>query len=87
MGLATEGNSIGICKAYIKDTNSFKNLVLPSLFSKSNKLNLGSASSFLPILTAVEELLIARIYIYLQVIHIRGQYYYIGHVFALTKMY
>jgi hypothetical protein len=41
MGLATEGNNIGICKACIRDTNSLKDLALPSLFSKGNKLNLG----------------------------------------------
>jgi hypothetical protein len=73
MGLATEGNNIGICKAYIKDANSLKNLTLPPLFSKSNKLNLGPVPGFLPILTAVEELLITRVYVYLQVVRIRGQ--------------
>ena len=41
MGLATEGNNIGICKAYIRDTNSLKDLALFSLFSKGNKLDLG----------------------------------------------
>ena len=73
MGLATEGNNIGIYKACIKDTNSLKDLTLPLLFSKSNRLNPGPIPSFLPILTAVEELLIARVYVYLQVVRIRGQ--------------
>ena len=72
MGLATEGNNIGVCKACIKDANSLKYLTLSPLFSKSNGLNLGSIPSFLPILTTVEELLIARVYIYLQVVRIRG---------------
>jgi hypothetical protein len=72
MGLATEGNNIGICKAYIKDANRLKDLTLPPLFSKSNRLNPGPVPSFLPILTAVEELLITRIYVYLQVMRIRG---------------
>jgi hypothetical protein len=63
-----EGNSIRIYKVHIKNAYSLKNLVLPSLFSKSNKFNLGPIPSFLPILTVVEELLITRIYIYLQVI-------------------
>ena len=72
MGLAMEGNNIGVYKACIKDANSLKNPTLPSLFSKSNGLNLGPIPSFLPILTAVEELLIARVYIYLQVICVRG---------------
>ena len=68
-----ESDSISIYKAYIKDTDSLKNLTLPFLFSKSNKLNLGPVPSFLPILTAVEELLIVHIYIYLQVIYICSQ--------------
>ena len=72
MGLATKGDNIGICKACIKDANSLKNLTLSPLFSKSNKLNLGPIPSFLPILTAVEKLLITRVYVYLQVVHIHG---------------
>ena len=65
MGLAMEGDNIGIYKACIKNANSFKNSTLPLLFNKSNGLNLGPIPGFLPILTAVEELLIARVYIYL----------------------
>jgi len=70
MGLATEGNNIGVCKACIRDANSLKDLALSSLFSKGNKLNPGPVPSFLPILTAVEELLIARVYVYLQVMRV-----------------
>src|SRR6266568_4823805 len=73
MGLATEGNNIGVYKACIKDADSLKDLTLPPLFSESNGLNLGPIPGFLPILTAVEELLIAYVYIYLQVVCIRGQ--------------
>ena len=65
MGIAIEGDSIGVYKAYIKDADSLKYLTLPPLFSKSNELNLGPVPGFLPILTAVEELLIARVYVYL----------------------
>jgi hypothetical protein len=72
MGLAIEGNNIGVYKAYIKDANSLKDLTLPPLFSKNNGLNLGPIPSFLPILITVEKLLITRVYIYLQVVHIRG---------------
>jgi hypothetical protein len=60
-----EGNNIGIYKAYIKDANSLKDLTLFPLFSESNRLNLGPVPSFLPILTAVEELLITRVYVHL----------------------
>jgi hypothetical protein len=72
MGLATESNNIDIYKAYIKDADSLKDLILPPLFSKSNGLNLGPVPGFLPILTTVEELLITRVYVYLQVVRIRG---------------
>ena len=72
MGLAIEGDNIGVYKACIKDANSLKNLTLPPLFSKSNKLNLGPVPSFLPILTAVEELLMARVHVHLQVVRVRG---------------
>ena len=85
MGLATEGNNIGIYKAYIKDAKSLKYLTLPPLFGKSNGLNLGPVPSFLPILTAVEELLITRVYIHLQVVRIRGQQYrYTSHVYCFN---
>jgi len=73
MGLAIEGNNISICKAYIKDANSLKDLTLSCLFGKSNGLNPGPIPSFLPILTTVEELLIARVYIYLQVVRVCSQ--------------
>ena len=82
MGLATKGNNIGVCKAYIKDANSLKDPTLPPLFSKSNRLNLGPIPGFLPILTTVEELLITRIYIHLQVIYVRGQQHYYTSYFC-----
>ena len=65
MGLAIEGDNIGIYKACIKDADSLKYLTLTSLFGKSNGLGLGPIPSFLPILTIVEELLITRVYVYL----------------------
>ena len=65
MGLAIEGDNIGVYKACIKDANSLKDPTIPPLFGESNGLNLGSVPSFLPILTAVEELLIACVYVYL----------------------
>src|SRR6266702_1929474 len=81
MGLATEGNNINVYKAYIKDANSLKDLTIPPLFGENNKLNLGFIPSFLFILTAVEELLIVCVYVYLQVVRVRGQQHrYTGHV-------
>ena len=72
MGLAMEGDNIDIYKACIKDADKLKDLTLPPLFSKSNRLNPGPIPGFLPILTAVEELLIAHVYVYLQVVRVRG---------------
>ena len=86
MGLAIEGNNIGIYKAYIKDANRLKNLTLLFLFNKSNGLNLGPIPNFLPILTAVKEFLIARVYIYLQVIYIRGQqHHYTSYIYCFSQ--
>ena len=72
MGLATEGDNINVYKAYIKDANSLKDSTLPPLFGESNRLNLGPIFSFLPILTTVEEFLIAHIYVHLQVVYVHG---------------
>jgi len=81
MGLAIEGDNISIYKACIRDANSLKDPALPSLFNKGNKLNPGPVPGFLPIFTTVEELLIARVYVHLQVVRIHGQQYrYTGHV-------
>ena len=65
MGLATESNNISVYKACIKNANKLKNPTHPFLFGKSNRLNLGPISNFLSILTAVEKLLIAYIYIFI----------------------
>jgi len=83
MGLVIEGNNIGVYKVCIKDANSLKDLTLSPLFGESNRLNLGPVPGFLPILTVVEELLITRVYVYLQVMRVRGQQYrYTGHVYC-----
>ena len=66
------GDNIGVCKACIKDADCLKDPALPSLFGKSSELNPGPVPSFLPILTIVEELLIARVYVHLQVVRVRG---------------
>jgi hypothetical protein len=86
MGLATEGNNIGVYKACIRDADSLNNPTLSPLFSESNGLNLGPVPGFLPILTTVEELLIARVYIYLQVVRVCGQQHrYTGHVCCFSQ--
>ena len=73
MGLYMWGDDIGVCKACIKDAKSLKDLTSPLLFSDTNKLDPGSVPKHLPILTGVKEMLIACIYIYLQVVRVRGQ--------------
>jgi len=81
MGLVMEGDNIGVCKACIKDVDSLKDLTLPPLFGESNGLDLGPVPGFLPILTTVEELLIAHIYVHLQVVRVCGQQHrYTGHI-------
>ena len=67
-----ESDNIGIYKAYIKDADSFKDLTLSLLFGKSNGLNLGPVPGFLFVFTAVKELLITCVYIYLQVVCVYG---------------
>jgi hypothetical protein len=86
MGLATEGDNIGVCKACIKDADKLKDPTLPPLFGESNGLNPGPVPGFLPILTTVEELLIARVYVHLQVVRVRGQQHrYTGHVCCFSQ--
>jgi hypothetical protein len=72
MGLATQSDDISVYKACIKDAKSLNNLLLPLLFSNANKLDPGLIPEDLPILTGVKEMIIACIYIYLQVIRVRG---------------
>ena len=60
-----EGENIGVYKAYIKDAYGLKDLTLFILFGESNGLYLRPIPGFLFILTAVEELLIVCVYIYL----------------------
>jgi hypothetical protein len=75
MGLATQGDNIGIYKACIKDAKSLNNPTLPLLFSNANELNPGLIFKDLPILTGVKEMMIAYVYIHLQVVYVRGQQY------------
>ena len=72
MGLAIEGDNIGVCKACIKDANSLKDPTLPPLFGESNRLDLGPVLGFLFIFTAVKKLLIVCVYVYLQVVRVYG---------------
>ena len=73
MHLATEGNNISIYKACVRDAKSLKYLSEPFLFSDANNIDLGAVPKYLPILAKVEEIIIACIYIYLQVARVRGQ--------------
>jgi hypothetical protein len=73
MGLATQSDDISVYKACIKDTKSLNNPTLPLLFSDANELNPGLIPKDLPILTRVEEMMIARVYIHLQVIYMHSQ--------------
>ena len=69
------GNNISVYKACVRDTKSLKDLSEPFLFSNMNNIDLGTMPKHLPILTEVEEMIIAYIHIHLQVAQVRGQQY------------
>ena len=75
MHLATQGDDISVYKACVKDAKSLKYLSEPFLFSDTNNMDLDAVSKHLPILTKVEEMIIAHIYIYLQVVRVYRQQY------------
>ena len=68
MHLAIYSDNIGIYKAYIRDTKSLKDLSEPFLFSNVNNIDLDIMLKHLPTLSKVKEMIIAYIYIYLQVV-------------------
>ena len=67
MHLAIQSDNISVYKAYIKDIKSLKYLSKPFLFSNANNIDLDAMSKHLPILTKVKKMIIAYIYVYLQV--------------------
>jgi hypothetical protein len=73
MHLATQGDNIGVYKAGVKDAKSLKYPSEPFLFSDANNMNLGAVSEHLPTLTEVEEMIIACIYVHLQVARVYRQ--------------
>ena len=70
----------GICKRCIaKDKNKKEDE--PWFFSAENQLDFGLIPAFLPQLTIVEEMLIARVHVFVNVMQVRGQQYkYRGHI-------
>ena len=73
MHLATQGDDISVYKACMRDTNSLKYLSKPFLFSDANNIDLGTVPKHLPTLTKIKEMMIAHIYIHLQVARVRRQ--------------
>ena len=71
--MATQGDNISIYKAYIKDAKSLKYLSKLFLFSNTNSINLDTVSKYLSTLTKVKEIIIACVYIYLQVAQVYRQ--------------
>jgi hypothetical protein len=81
MHLATQGDDIGVCKACVRDAKSLKYPSEPFLFGDANNMDPGAVPEHLPTLTEVEEMIIARVHVHLQVARVRGQQYrYTGHV-------
>jgi hypothetical protein len=79
-------NDISVCKACIKDTKSLKNPSEPFLFSDVNNIDPGAVPEYLPILTEIEEIIIAYIHVHLQVARVyRQQYQYTGHVIYFSQ--
>ncbi|PWI63922.1 hypothetical protein PCL_03007 [Purpureocillium lilacinum] len=70
----------GVCKRCIaKDKNKKEDE--PWFFSAENQLDFGSTPAFLPQLTKVEEMLIAPVHVFVNVMQVRGQQYkYRGHI-------
>jgi hypothetical protein len=70
----------GICKRCIaKDKNKKEDE--PWFFSAENQLDFGLIPAFLPQLTIAEEMLIARVHVFVNVMQVRGQQYkYRGHI-------
>ncbi|KAJ3535345.1 hypothetical protein NM208_g7167 [Fusarium decemcellulare] len=70
----------GVCKRCIaKDKNKQEDE--PLFFSAENQLDFGSIPAFLPQLTRIEEMLIARVHVFVNVMQVRGQQYkYRGHI-------
>jgi hypothetical protein len=57
-----------------------------SFFSEENNLHFGDVPTHLPELTQVEEMLIARVHVHVQVFQHRGQqYHYRGHVINFMR--
>ena len=75
MHLATQGDDIGVYKAYIKDAKSLRYLSKPFLFSDTNNIDPDAISKHLSTLTKVKEMIIACVYIYLQVVQVYRQQY------------
>jgi hypothetical protein len=65
-------NNISVCKACVKDAKNLKYPSEPFLFSDANNIDLGAVSEYLPVLTKVEEIITARVYVYLQVAWVCG---------------
>ena len=75
MHLAIHGNNISVYKACMRDTKSLKNLSKPFLFNNVNNIDLDTIPKYLPTLTKVKEIIIAYIYIHLQVARVCRQQY------------
>ena len=74
-------DDISVYKACVKDTKSLKDLSKPFLFGDANNMDPGTVPEHLPTLTEVEEMIITRVHVHLQVARVRGQQYrYTGHV-------
>jgi hypothetical protein len=66
-------DNIGVYNAYIKDAKSLKNPNKPFLFGDVNNIDPGTMPKYLPTLTEVKEIIIAYVYVHLQVARVYRQ--------------
>ena len=70
----------------MKDANGLKDSNEAFLFSDVNSMDPGAVPEHLSTLTEVEEMIIARVHVHLQVARVCGQQYrYTGHVVCFSQ--
>jgi ATP-dependent DNA helicase PIF1 len=73
-------------RCFLRDTDSQKRPVTPFLMSVENNMDPGVVPSYLPELSQVEEMVIARAHVQMLVKRVRGhQYQYTGHCVAFMQ--
>src|SRR3981189_3355396 len=77
----------GVChRCFLRDTDGQKRPVTPFLMSVENNMDPGVVPSYLPELSQVEEMVIARAHVQMLLKRVRGhQYQYTGHCVSFMQ--